>query len=267
MSFYRLKLMQKIIFYILILTLNLSLNAQHFDFRPDIKGSVKQITQITVSFDSLIPDTSHIISNFSKNGNLVDIRIKDKSLTHIQYYKSQNKLDSTMSFKNDQVIFQEWFYYNKNSLEKIINVVSPNSNPDTTTTEYKYNESGNLIEKNTLPFDYRIKYVYDSTNLLIGELWFKDGELYESWVFKYDSLQRITDQISLSLDDSETTHYRYIYNHMGDEMHIDELDSYNNIIIREYYEYTYDERGNWIRRHDRIDGKLKRSYFRKILYY
>ena len=111
-----------------------------------------------------------------------------------------------------------------------------------TTTEYKYDNKGRLIETGSYDNGYYEKfktYSYDERdNLLI------EADDYYVYQYEYDSNNRCVYQSEFETWSNETTEYYYVYDENGN---LKESRYESDDFSSGYYKYTYDKLGNCIK--------------------
>lgn len=124
-----------------------------------------------------------------------------------------------------------------------------------------YNESGQLIQKDTILGSFSSTtyfYAYDSAGNLascVGKRY--NGEIVSDVSYSIDSVGRITSAVTKSSDGETRSVSRYIYDEAGNNIEIDGYNASGTMMSRRLYEY--DARGNiTVERHqDFSDPSMK----------
>ena len=130
-------------------------------------------------------------------------------------------------------------------------------------TFYLFNKQGNLQEE-LIDFNdggqYQSKYVYDSQNNLIQNIYGFDG-IYENIFYKYDNEGNKIEEVIYDENDSLIKKYIYDYDSQGNLKKEFEYDSQG---LKSKKTYEYDSQGNLIKKKFYLpNGKLDRKYIYK----
>ena len=212
------------------------------------------------------------IKNYNDDGNLTE-----------SYYL-YNGIYST----NDSPTKYLYHYNRKNQLLKIENI-SDKKTKYSTDTEFHYDNDGNLTKKESIYNDGKksyTKYDYDRKDRVIRiESYGSNGKLSAETSVSYKGSRRIEKRTSYSTKDG-SIYGTYITTYKDDvkEKYQSEGKYSNSTTSYEYdkygnlkesisrgkstniykYDYVYDKRDNWIKKHYR-SGKYQYFYFREII--
>ncbi len=234
-------------------------NFQRWEYSHDAAGNLVQGKYFETYY---IPQDTWQ-STYDERGNLIEVRH-----SNTQY---RDNLHSTRSY----------FYDDGNRLTRqLVSRYTQNGELEYTFS-YSYDARGNVIEEvynhREESFSTEWSYAYDQMNKRARETFTNsEGVAFTGYLVsnEYDSEGRLVDTTRYDLSGTQQSRTSHTYNGHG---HLTETATYNpdnSLCNRTTYEYTYDERGNWVEKRTFATNNLRETYniptliqFRTISYH
>jgi hypothetical protein len=234
------------------------------------KDLIGEIEKIGLTSDKLngqvlkIEYDWHVVLFDSLGNKTLDINKRAQS-QDAYFYNSTNQLvsiqhrDTKYPGSNNQLIFfitdtTEICIVHNNASEKIDSAI------------YVKNVKGQIIRQETYRLEsmarHTFYFVYDSLNRVTQIEWFgTKNRLLHKLSIKYDDINGSIEWVKTNRDGVVNESHKIKLDHFGNRIY--DLDENGKLIE---WEYEYDGLNNWVKRTQKINGKINFSSERKIIY-
>ena len=201
----------------------------------NLKGNVKTLKEFW--YDPIIESGKITKTNEKANQSFISLFDNNGNQIELKYY-SQGNLYYEITFKYDSLSnLIEDYKYNERGELKEKNI-------------YKNDAKGNKIEKNN--FKVKVIYNYDDMGNMIEESTYSSsGNLRKKYIYKYDDKGNKIEGILYDSKGNLESKFTYKYDKDNNVIEGKEYDMNNNIIEPIYrfkYEFENNEKGNWIKK-------------------
>lgn len=286
---------------ILLTTLSMNVSGQLSDYINNLNGTVKQ----TINRESSYSGPITIIKDYNQDGLLKVESIYNGNNFNKDSLKSRNKftykLDNKKRVSEILIVNQE-----KEKRKKIIKYKASYYTVKTLWKENRKWKSYDGIDQFTYNHkEYKTKVVFESGVFHEYYKWNKDKtqllqmrfetneEDWEEYTYIYtyndkgflvskdyevkidslfniqfyqDSLGNINNEYIFSSTESNAFHTEYKYDEYDNCIEEKKID-HDGYICRKTYQLQYDEQDNWIKKQEYIDGEIRETQIREIIYF
>lgn len=214
-----------------------------------------------------------IVRNYDKKGNVIEsykemIVGEEKTIRDRKTWEYDNKgrkIDHTRYREGDPVIIYQYEYDQEGNMTKEIRKLPDGTIDYETVNVY---EAGNHIEKNgyfnsQLNDKWIFQYDEEGNRIKEGHAG-ADGVIYERFVYTYDESGNKIQELRYRGEGDYDNKITFEYDDQGNLIEEVQMIGSEEVIQTISYDYTYDNKGNWVKKIRLLDGdgmqKIERSY-------
>ncbi len=243
------------------------------DYTTYHKSGYIEVKYVYNADDSLLSKVHH---KYDNNWNLLEVNDYDsnnvlETKSTYKYDDKGNRIESKSSYGSGKVYYRDISKYDDKGNE--IETIAFDMNKLPSRTTYKYDDKGNQVELTFYDsrgkYDGKIIYEYDNKGHVVEyNSYNPDGSARGGKsTNKYDDNENLVEQSSYNKDGSLDRKWAFKFDNRGNMLEWGWYGAHGKHNGTLTYGYTYDNKGNWIRKICLIDNMPDCIYEREMEYY